>query len=92
MQHLKREVKGHKNGTEMEHQNSDTVKQYHRDDIHSNKNSLRIFHQSIQSLRNKRVNPKILLNSNLLNIDVLGFTGHWLIDDEISSCTLPNFS
>jgi hypothetical protein len=28
----------------------------------------------------------------LLNIDVLGFPEHWLIDDEISSHNLPNFS
>jgi hypothetical protein len=76
----------------MDHLNSDTKKQYLRDDIRSNKNSLKMFHQIIRSLRNKKVNLEILLNTNLLNIDVLGFTEHWLIDDEISCYNLPNFS
>jgi hypothetical protein len=53
---------------------------------------LNIFHQNVQSLGNKKVNLKILLNTNLLNIDVLGVTEHWLIDDEISCYNLPNFS
>jgi hypothetical protein len=92
MQHIKGEVNGLKARTEMEHLNSNTIKQYHRDDIHSNKSSLNFFHQNIQSLRNKKVNLKILLNTNLLSLDVLGFTEHWLIDVEISSYNLPNFS
>jgi hypothetical protein len=57
--------------------------------MHSNKDSLNIFHQNIQSLRNKKVNLEILLNTNLLSIDVLGFTEDWLIDDEISCYNLP---
>jgi DNA mismatch repair ATPase MutL len=92
MQHLQGEVQCLKIETEMDHLNSDTKKQYLRDDIHSNKKSLKIFHQNTRSLRNKMVNLKILLNTNLLNIDVFGFTEHWLIDDEISCYNLPNLS
>jgi hypothetical protein len=75
----------------MEHLNSDTKMQQGMDDICCSKGSLKIFHQNVHSVRNKKVNIKILLYKNLSTVDVLGVTEHWLLEDEISCYNLPNF-
>jgi hypothetical protein len=66
--------------------------QHVKGDVSFNKGSLKIFHQNVQSLRNKKVNLKILLHKNLSTIDVLGFTEHWLFEDETSCYNFPNLS
>jgi hypothetical protein len=40
--------------------------------------SLNIFHQNLQSFRNKKVILEVLLHDELANVDVLGLTEHWL--------------
>jgi hypothetical protein len=54
--------------------------------------SLKIFHQNLQSFRNKKVILEVLLHDELANIDVLGLTEHWLMADVIGYFSLPGYS
>ena len=54
--------------------------------------SLNIFHQNLQSFRNKKVILEVLLHDELANVDVLGLTEHWLMADEIGYFSLPGYS
>ena len=89
--YLRGEVQCTQIKTEMEHLNSDTKMQQGTDDICSSKGSLQIFHQNVHSVRNKKVNLKILLYNNFSTVDVLGVIEHWLLENEISCYNLPYF-
>jgi hypothetical protein len=54
--------------------------------------SLNIFHQNLQSFRNKKDILEVLLHDELANVDVLGLTEHWLMADEIGYFKLPEYS
>jgi hypothetical protein len=86
------EVQCPKTKAEIEHLTRENKFQQRRDDTSKNKWPLRIFHQTIQSLRNKKTNLEVLLNNNLAAIDVLGFKEYWLLEEKISCYILPNYS
>jgi hypothetical protein len=91
MKYLGGEVQCPQIETEVERLNSDTKMQQSTDDICSSKGSLKIFHQNVHSVRNKKVNLKMLLYNILSTVDVLGVIEHWLLEDEISCYNLQNF-
>jgi hypothetical protein len=50
-----------------------------------------IFHHSVQSIFNKQMELKVLLNTSLHNIKVLCFTEHWLSEDQLVLLEINNF-
>ena len=59
--------------------------------IHHRQN-INIFHQNIQSLRNKKVNLEILIQNSLHDVDIIGLTEHWLNENEMDYYNLPRYT
>lgn len=57
----------------------------------SNESTLKIFHQNVQSIRNKKTNLEVLINEKLGDIDVLAFSEHWLNETEIDFIKFKGF-
>jgi hypothetical protein len=50
-----------------------------------------ILHHNVQSLLNKLMEVKVLLNTTLHNIKALCFTEHWLSEDQLTLVEINNF-
>ena len=52
---------------------------------------LRLLHHSVQSLNNKLIEITIMLTVDKLNVNILCFTEHWLVEDQLNVVNIDQF-
>ena len=52
---------------------------------------MRLLHHNVQSLNNKLTETAMMLNVDKLNVNILCFNEHWLVEDQLNVVNIDQF-